>query len=127
MITYLIVLVVMVALFWALESVVWWIAGNGWPTWFDRLLPHKPEPIIEPLPPVLCELELARMSRILQQVYDSDPQGRALRVTACTIAYDDALCECAASYGLPTTDERPLSPGQRLESETQLLALGARW
>ncbi len=95
-------------------------------TLVDRFRPPAPEP--EPMPPVLDELELTRLAHELAAVRESDRQGLALRITACTIAYDEALLRCCESHGLPApTGRKPLSTSQRLEAECSLMAAGVSW
>ncbi len=107
-----------------------WIAAGHPPVSVERavrrLRPSAPDP--EPMPGVLLELELARVARQLEQVRGSEAQGLALRITACTIAYDDALVACCHSYGIEAPNRpRPLTAGQRLEAESALLSHGVQW
>ncbi|WP_068428128.1 hypothetical protein [Piscicoccus intestinalis] len=82
----------------------------------------------EPVPPVLHELELARLARELRRVREANQPGLATRVRACTAAYDDVLLACAHDIGVPAPQSRPpLSTQERFEVETRLMAAGLRW
>lgn len=92
-----------------------------------RLRSDRVEPS-EPVPTILYQLELTRMAKELALVRESDAQGRALRVTAYTIAYDDALVGCCRSVGIDApAAPRPLTSDQRLSAEASLLAAGVDW
>ncbi len=87
---------------------------------------RRPPP--EPLPPVLHELELARLADEIRRVRDAQQPGLATRVRACNAAYDDVLVRCALDLGLEApTRLPPLSDRERFEVETELMAAGMRW
>lgn len=93
----------------------------------DRLDARR-HPPSDPMPPVLHQLELARLAEELRRVRESRQPGLATRVRACTAAYDYVLVACARDLGLPAPDTMPpLSAGERFEVETRLMAEGMQW
>ena len=86
----------------------------------------------EPMPPVLLELELRRLGGEVQRVAASDLPAKAMRLRACTAAYDYVLLECCRSLDLavPAVEPPaglPLSSGQRFRAEASLLEAGFSW
>ncbi len=82
----------------------------------------------EPMPPVLHQLELARLAREIRRVRDANQPGLATRVRACTAAYDDVLVRCAQDLGIDVPRSAlPLSDRERFEVETELMAAGMQW
>lgn len=114
----------------ALCAATEWIATGQLPRPLHRLFARArgDRPVSEPMPAILLELELQRLAGELLAVRGSDRQGRALRITACTIAYDDALVQCCRGHGIDAPDEpRPLLTSQRVDAEASLLAAGVSW
>jgi hypothetical protein len=131
---------VIVATFGAAWSVLEWFATGKPPRtvrWLaDRLRPRlrrfrlfrrrRPEP--EPLPPVLLGLELRRLGAEVQRIDGSDLPAKAMRLRACTTAYDQVLLECCRSLEVPLPAESaPLSRDQRFDAESSLVAAGFTW
>lgn len=104
-----------------------WVGRGRPPELVERAVDRiRSRPLSEPLPPVLHELELARLSAELVKVRSSDVQGLATRMRAAAIAYDDALVRCCRSYGIDTASS-PLTASERVAAESALLAAGADW
>jgi hypothetical protein len=131
---------VIVATFGAAWSVLEWFATGKPPRtvrWLaDRLRlrlrrfrlfrRRRPEP--EPLPPVLLGLELRRLGGELQRIDASDLPAKAMRLRACTAAYDYVLLECCRTVDVPVpATATPLTRDQRFTAETALLEAGFSW
>jgi hypothetical protein len=97
--------------------------GPRVPRWLRR---RRREP--EPLPPVLLGLELRRLGAEVQRIDGSDLPAKAMRLRACTTAYDQVLLECCRSLEVPLPAESaPLSRDQRFDAESSLVAAGFTW
>ncbi|MCW2679542.1 MAG: hypothetical protein JWM62_943 [Frankiales bacterium] len=57
----------------------------------------------------------------------SDAPGRASRLRAIGLAYDETLHECCRAVGLTASSRPPLSAVGRLETEAALAAAGVTW
>lgn len=120
-----------VLLVWAVVVVMEWAMTNRLPrrlqAWVDDWqIARHPQP--EPIPPVLHQLELARLAREIRRVREANQPGLATRVRACTAAYDDVLVRCAQDLGLEVPQSMPpLSDRERFEVETELMAAGMQW
>lgn len=66
------------------------------------------------------ELDHARTSR-------ADVPGRASRLRAIGLAYDETLHECCRAVGLPAPSRPPLTAVGRLETEAALAQAGVTW
>jgi hypothetical protein len=85
-------------------------------------------PVREPMPPVLLGLELRRLGAEVQRIDASDLPAKAMRLRACTAAYDYVLLECCRSLEVPVPGtETPLTQAQRFRAESSLLEAGFSW
>lgn len=117
----------------------WFLLGLGMrllvgdhPAWLRRILrvrdrwrrPATPPPT----PLVLHELELTRLAAMVAATYESVQPARAFRVNAASAAYDMELVEACRSLGVDAPDGHPpLTPRDRFETESRLLAAGLHW
>ena len=111
-------------------GVRWLVTGEP-PKWIDDRIDRRRvrrAALREPMPQVLHELELKRLSEEVQRVRADRQPGQYHRVRATTAAYDGALVQACRSMGIePPTGNLPLSDAQRYETETALMAAGVQW
>jgi hypothetical protein len=135
---YLGVCAALVAAFSSLFAGLEWAATGRAPRLVSRLsarlrrvLPAalRPQPSRpEPMPVALLGLELSRLGGEVRRIADSDLPAKAMRLRACTAAYDYVLLECCRSLEVPVpASATPLSTAQRFRVETSLLAAGFSW
>lgn len=85
------------------------------------------------LAPVDLSVHLARLHRLQEQRAREPWQGGiglAARHTACVLAYDQVLLECAHALGIEAPAlpiARPLPPAEQLHLEVELAARGLSW
>ena len=96
--------------------------------WWQRWWPAKP------VPPADVERSLERLVadlRRLEQEYrrieGSNELGRASRLRAIGMAYDDTLRACCRTVGLEAPERSPLSSIHRLQTEAALAQAGVTW
>ena len=64
----------------------------------------------------------------LQRIDASDLPAKAMRLRACTAAYDYVLLECCRTLEVPVPATRtPLTQSERFNAEVRLLAAGFSW
>jgi len=86
------------------------------------------KPVPEPVPPVLLGLELRRLGDEVRRIAESDLPAKAVRITACTAAYDDTLLRACRSIGVEAPEGPvPLGATRRFEAESALVAAGFEW
>jgi hypothetical protein len=71
--------------------------------------------------------DLRRLERDHARTARSDATGRAGRLRAIALAYDETLQECCRAVGLTAPSRPPLSAVGRLETEMALAAAGVTW
>ena len=104
-----------------------WFAGGEPPAYLRPLL-RRSAAAGEPVPVVVEELELARLSRELARVRGAAQPGLQLRLRAVTMAYDETLLRCAAHVGVAVRHRTtPLPDEARFELETTLIGHGLSW
>lgn len=123
-----------VAVFGAAWSALEWFASGRLPAPMAALsrrlerrrASRRPSP--EAMPPALLGLELRRLGGELQRIDASDLPAKAMRLRACTAAYDYVLLECCRSVDVPVpATATPLTRDQRFTAETALLEAGFSW
>ena len=118
LLVYLLLATTPAAAFWAARvGLERWVRG---PRTQDAAVPA--ERSLERLVADLRRLELdhARTAR-------SDLPGRAGRLRAIGLAYDETLQECCRAVGLTAASRPPQSAVGRLETEAALAAAGVTW
>lgn len=105
-----------------------WFAGGEAPRYLRPLTRRSGPAGPAPVPLLVEERELARLSRELVKVRDARQPGLSLRVRAVTMAYDEALLRCAATVGVgaPAGDV-PLPDEARFDLEARLIGRGVVW
>jgi hypothetical protein len=115
----------------ALPGLATWAVSGRPPEWIADALQRRNDrlhPATTEMPSVLLQLELSRLALSVQQVENSDPYGRALRLRAIRSAYDDVLVRCCHSMGIEAPEgPRPLSDQQRFDAEQALIGAGVEW
>lgn len=87
---------------------------------------RRPPP--EAMPAALLGLELRRLGGELQRIDASDLPAKAMRLRACTAAYDYVLLECCRTLDVPVpADHTPLTHSERFNAESSLLSAGFSW
>lgn len=71
--------------------------------------------------------DLRRLERDYRLIEGSAEHGRARRLRAVGLAYDDTLRACCRSLGLPVAEASPLSALDRLRTEAALSQRGMIW
>jgi len=106
---------------------------QGRPGWRERWNRYWGRPG-RPVPPADVERSLERLVadlRRLEQEYrrieSSNELGRASRLRAIGMAYDDTLRACCRTVGLPAPERSPLSSIHRLQTEAALAQAGVTW
>ena len=87
-----------------------------------------------PVPPADVErslerlvADLRRLEREYQRIESSNELGRASRLRAVGMAYDDTLRACCRAVGLEAPERSPLSSIHRLQTEAALAQAGVTW
>lgn len=125
--------IALVVFYTALSALFWAVTGRPrWPfVGLARLVEASRERRRiprEPMPPALLGLELRRLGAEVQRIDASDLPAKAMRLRACTAAYDYVLLECCRSMEVPVPESRtPLTRDQRFTAESELLAAGFSW
>ncbi|MDQ2846646.1 MAG: hypothetical protein M3Y77_09915 [Actinomycetota bacterium] len=70
---------------------------------------------------------LHRLRREYDEVEHSSLPARAVRLRALGMAYDDTLCGCCSTLGVPAPTGLPLGALDRLEAEATLAQHGLVW
>jgi hypothetical protein len=70
---------------------------------------------------------LRRLDDEYVRIEASSLPGRASRLRAVSLAYDDTLLDCCAALGLPGPGRPPLAPATRLLAEAELAQRGVTW
>ena len=70
---------------------------------------------------------LRRLDDEYVRIEASSLPGRASRLRAVSLAYDDTLRDCCAALGLPEPGRPPLPPTSRLLAEAALAQRGVTW
>ena len=85
-------------------------------------------PAHEDMPLALLASSLRRLGGELQRIDASDLPAKAMRLRACTAAYDYVLLECCRTLEVPVpATATPLTQVQRFTAESALLAAGFSW
>jgi hypothetical protein len=93
-----------------------------------RRLRERRRPQPEPMPAALLGLELRRLGAEVRRIDASDLPAKAMRLRACTAAYDYVLLECCRRLEVPVPGERtPLTQDERFSAESSLVAAGFSW
>lgn len=72
--------------------------------------------------------DLSRLAAHIDRVHgDEHLPGRATRLRALSVAYDDTLLLACRTLELPAPERPPLSAIQRLEAEADLARCGLSW
>jgi hypothetical protein len=131
---YLAVTAGLLAVFDAVFAALQWAATGRAPRPFRTLAARleaardRRRPAPEPMPPVLLGLELRRLGCEVQRIAASDLPAKAMRLQACTAAYDHVLLECCRTLDVPVSyTATPLSGDQRFDAEASLLEAGFSW
>ena len=102
-------------------------------SWLDRWNRWRGRPS-RPVPPADVErslerlvADLRRLEREYQRIESSNELGRASRLRAIGMAYDDTLRACCRAVGLPAPERSPLSSIHRLQTEAALAQAGVTW
>lgn len=125
-------LIAALCLAWYLLSFAIRLLVGDHPAWWGRVLRirgrrGRPAPP-STTPVVLHELELTRLAAMVAATYESVQPARAFRVSAASAAYDMELLEACRTLGLDGPCGRPpLTPQDRFDVETRLLAAGLHW
>ncbi|MGB5951343.1 MAG: hypothetical protein WBG57_02385 [Ornithinimicrobium sp.] len=114
-------------------------AGRWFLRWLARRRPPPPLtraqrmtaglPMLTRDQPTLERLvaDLTRLERDFQRIEASDAPHRAQRMQMVSLAYDDVLCECCRTLGLPEPTTRPLDPVDRIQTQCELARHGLTW
>lgn len=71
--------------------------------------------------------DLARLERDFRRIEGSNPPHKMQRLQMVSLAYDDVLCECCRTLGLPEPTTRPLGPVDRIQTQCELARHGLTW
>jgi hypothetical protein len=134
LLAYLAVCAGLVAVFGAAWSALEWFATGRLPSPLaslaNRQQKHRARRRTTPeaMPAALLGLELRRLGGELQRIDASDLPAKAMRLRACTAAYDYVLLECCRTVDVPVpATVTPLTRDQRFTAETALLQAGFSW
>ena len=97
-----------------------------WQRWTGR--PAKPVPpadVERSLERLVADLR--RLEQEYQRIEGSNELGRASRLRAIGMAYDDTLRACCRAVGLEAPERSPLSSIHRLQTEAALAQAGVTW
>ena len=91
-----------------------------------RILRRRPP---EPTGPSLQRLvfDLQRLERDFRRISAANEPGKARRLAAVSLAYDETLRACCLSLGLDEPAPSPLSAIDRLQTEAELSQHGLVW
>jgi hypothetical protein len=124
----------LVSVFAAAWSALEWFATGRLPapmaSLADRLEAARARrrPTPEAMPAALLGLELRRLGGELQRIDASDLPAKAMRLRACTAAYDYVLLECCRTLDVPVpANHTPLTQAERFRAESSLLSAGFSW
>jgi len=109
------------------EGPSWWQPRRRWEgRWFGRAAkPVPPADVERSLERLVADLR--RLEREYQRVESSNELGRASRLRAIGMAYDDTLRACCRTVGLEAPERSPLSSIHRLQTEAALAQAGVTW
>jgi hypothetical protein len=103
---------------------------GGWRQRWNRWWGRPPRPV----PPADVErslerlvADLRRLEHEYQRIESSNELGRASRLRAIGMAYDDTLRACCRAVGLPAPERSPLTSIHRLQTEAALAQAGVTW
>ena len=89
---------------------------------------------VRPVPPADVErslerlvADLRRLEQDYQRIESSNELGRASRLRAIGMAYDDTLRACCRAVGLEAPERSPLTSFHRLQTEAALAQAGVTW
>ena len=99
----------------------WW---QRWRTW-GRPAPLPPADVERSLERLVADLR--RLEQEYQRIESSNELGRASRLRAVGMAYDDTLRACCRAVGLEAPERSPLSSSHRLQTEAALAQAGVTW
>ena len=110
-------------------AVVLWAAAKG----LERIVlgPRRRVPAAaaataeRPLERLVADLR--RLEREYARIERAQEPGRATRLRAVGLAYDDTLTACCRAVGLPAPSAPPLSALGRLHTEAALARAGVTW
>ncbi|GAB2460493.1 hypothetical protein [Jatrophihabitans fulvus] len=107
-------------------ALAFWLFSRAfdWFSTYERRVPTpKPDPAV-----VLPRIgdDLRRLSAEHRWLMRADVPGRALRIKAVELAYDDVLLQAGAVLEIDLP-EPPLAPATRLEAEMELATHGFTW
>jgi len=71
--------------------------------------------------------DLARLERDFRRIEATNPPHKMQRLQMVSLAYDDVLCECCRTLGLPEPTTRPLAPVDRIQTQCELARHGLTW
>jgi hypothetical protein len=71
--------------------------------------------------------DLSRLERDFRRIEGSNPPHKMQRLQMVSLAYDDVLCECCRTLGLPEPTTRPLGPVDRIQTQCELARHGLTW
>jgi hypothetical protein len=101
----------------------WRQRWNRW--WCMPARPVPPADVERSLERLVADLR--RLEREYQRIESSNELGRASRLRAIGMAYDDTLRACCRAVGLPAPERSPLSSIHRLQTEAALAQAGVTW
>jgi hypothetical protein len=101
----------------------WRQRWNRW--WSMPARPVPPADVERSLERLVADLR--RLEREYQRIESSNELGRASRLRAIGMAYDDTLRACCRAVGLPAPERSPLSSIHRLQTEAALAQAGVTW
>jgi len=71
--------------------------------------------------------DLSRLERDFRRIEATNPPHKMQRLQMVSLAYDDVLCECCRTLGLPEPSTRPLHPVDRIQTQCELARHGLTW
>lgn len=116
--------------YWAGRRVVRWLVARRQPP--PALRAHRIEsglPMLTRDQPTLERLvaDLVRLERDFRRIEATNPPHKMQRLQMVSLAYDDVLCECCRTLGLPEPATRPLGPVDRIQTQCELARRGLTW